>query len=106
MRVRKNDIVEVITGSNKGKQGRVLRVDRERERLLVEGVNFVWKHLRRSQEHRHGARIKKEAPVAVSNVRIVCQACGKGTKVVAKKLETGRSVRICKLCQQGVSPEE
>ncbi|MHC4607150.1 MAG: 50S ribosomal protein L24 [Planctomycetota bacterium] len=105
-RIRKNDMVQVITGSSSGKKGKVLLVDRARERILVEGVNFVWKHMRRSQEHRHGARIRKEASINISNVKIVCQACGKPTKIDIKRLEDGKRVRICRLCKQGVSPEE
>lgn len=103
--IRKNDVVELITGDDKGHTGKVLRVDRDSGRVLVEGVNFVWKHLRRSQEHRHGARIKKEAPVHLSNVRLVCQACSKPTKPVSKRLEDGTRVRLCRKCKQGVSPE-
>lgn len=106
MRIRKNDVVEVISGDDKGRTGKVLRIDRESERVLVEGVNFVWKHLRRSQEHRHGARIKKEAPLHFSNVRLVCQACSKSTKVEWRRLEDGQRVRICRKCKQGVAPEE
>ena len=104
--IKKNDLVKVSSGANAGRQGKVLQVIREKDRVLVEGVNFVWKHLRRSQEHRHGARIKKEAPIHLSNVRVVCQACSKPTRVETKRLDDGKRVRICRLCQQGVSPEE
>ena len=74
-------------------------------RVLVEGVNFIWKHLRRSQQHPHGARIQKEASLHVSNVRIVCQSCNKPTRAVSKKLEDGDKARICKKCRQAVAPE-
>ena len=95
LHVRRNDIVQVISGNDRGKTGKVLRVDRARNRILVEGVRFVTKHLRRSQQHPHGARIKKEAPVDASNVRLVCQSCDKPTRVVWKSLEEGKRVRIC-----------
>ena len=104
--IRKNDMVQVLSGNDRGRTGKVLRVDREADRVLVEGVHFVWKHLRRSQEHRHGARIQKEAPIALSKVKVVCQACSKPTRIERKRLEDGSRVRICKLCHQGVSPEE
>jgi large subunit ribosomal protein L24 len=103
--IRKNDIVQVLHGDERGKTGKVLSVDRAEGRALVEGVNRRWKHLRRSQQHPHGARIQKEAPVHVSNLMVVCQACSKPTKVVAKRLEDGDRARICKKCRQAVSPE-
>ncbi len=106
MSLRKNDIVQVISGNDRGHSGKILRVERERERVVVEGVNFVWKHLRRSQQHPHGARIKKEASVHLSNVRLVCQACNKPTRSEWKRLEDGTRVRICRKCRQGVAPEE
>jgi len=104
--IRKNDIVQVITGKGKGHTGKVLQVDRDSDRILVEGANFVWKHIRRNQEYRHGARIKKEAPLHVSNVRLICQACQKPTRVQRKRLEDGSRVRICRECRQAVTPEE
>ena len=103
--VRKNDVVKVITGEERGKTGKVLSVDLESGRVLVEGVNFIWKHLRRSQQHPHGARIQKEASLHLSNVQIVCQSCNKPTRAISKKLEDGERARICKKCHQAVAPE-
>jgi large subunit ribosomal protein L24 len=105
MRVRKNDIVRVITGEEKGKTGKVLSADPDSGRVTIEGVNFIWKHLRRSQQHPHGARIEKEASLHHSNVRVVCQSCSKPTRVVMKKLEDGERVRLCRKCRQAVTPE-
>jgi large subunit ribosomal protein L24 len=105
MRIRKNDVVKVITGTEKGKEGKVLSVDLGSERVLVEGINKMWKHLRRSQQHPHGARIQKEASLHISNVRVVCQSCTKPTRVIGKKLEGGEKVRMCKKCGQAVAPE-
>ena len=103
--IRKSDIVTVISGEEKGKTGKVLDVDLAEERVLIEGVNFIWKHLRRSQQHPHGARIQKEASLHASNVKIVCQSCNKPTRAVSKKLEDGDKARICKKCHQAVAPE-
>jgi large subunit ribosomal protein L24 len=103
--LRKNDVVKVIAGDERGKTGKVLSVDAEADRVLVEGVNFVWKHLRRSQQHPHGARIQKEASVHVSNVQVVCQSCNKPTRVVIQRLEGGDLARLCKKCRQAVAPE-
>jgi large subunit ribosomal protein L24 len=106
MKIRKNDVVKVITGEEKGKTGKVLSVDLGAGRILVEGVNFIWKHLRRSQQHPQGARIQKESPLEVSNVQVLCQACSKPTRVVIKRLEDGARARLCRKCRQAVTPEE
>lgn len=106
IRIKRNDIVKIISGDDKGKTGKVLRVLREDSKLLVEGVNFVWKHMRKSQQYPHGARIQKEAPVDISNVMIICQSCSKPTKITYKYLETGEKIRICKKCKEAIIPEE
>jgi large subunit ribosomal protein L24 len=105
LRVRKNDIVAVRSGESRGHQGRVLEVYPGEGRVLVEGANFVWKHMRRSQEHPKGARIKKEMPLPVAVLRVVCQSCNKPTRVTTRQMEDGRRVRICRLCKQGISPQ-
>jgi large subunit ribosomal protein L24 len=105
MKLRKNDVVMVISGTQKGKSGKILEVDRDAGRVLVEGVNFIWKHLRRSQQHPHGARIQKEAPIHASNVMLVCPSCSKPSKIGFKRLEDGERARICKKCRQAVASE-
>ena len=80
-RVRKDDIIEVISGDNKGAQGKVLRVYPSKNRVLVEGVNVVYRHVRRSRKHPQGGRIRREAPVHISNVQPVDPKTGKGTRV-------------------------
>lgn len=105
MKLRKNDVVMVISGTQRGKTGKILEVDRAAGRVLVEGVNFIWKHLRRSQQHPHGARIQKEAPVHASNVMLVCPSCSKPSKIGLKRLEDGERARICKKCRQAVASE-
>jgi large subunit ribosomal protein L24 len=105
MRVRRNDLVRVMTGAERGKEGKVLSVDAHSGRVLIEGVNKTWKHLRRSQQHPHGARIQKESPVHISNVKVVCQACSKPTRIVGKKLEDGGKARVCRKCGQAVTAE-
>ena len=105
MRIRKNDVVRVLTGTEKGKEGKVLSVDLGGGRVLVEGINKIWKHLRRSQQHPHGARIQKEATLHISNLWVVCQSCSKPTRVVGKKLEGGGKARLCRKCGQTVAPE-
>lgn len=103
--IRRNDVVRVIAGAEKGKAGKVLSVNRKTGRAVVEGVNRRWKHLRRSQQHPHGARIQKEAPIHVSNLQLLCTSCNKPTRVVIKRLEDGERVRICRKCRQAVATE-
>lgn len=80
-RVRKDDIVEVIAGDNKGTHGKVLRVMTDKHRVLVEGVNIVYRHVRRSRRNPQGGRIRQEAPIHISNVQPVDPKTGKGTRV-------------------------
>jgi large subunit ribosomal protein L24 len=80
-RIKKGDTVVVIAGSDKGKQGRVLRILSDKDRVVVEGVNRVWKHVRPSQRTPQGGRIQKDAPIHISNVQPLDPATGKGTRV-------------------------
>jgi large subunit ribosomal protein L24 len=98
MLVRVNDTVELIAGDEQGTRGKVLRVDREEGRVVVEGVNRVFKHVRRSQRNPQGGRLSREMPVALSNVALVCGACGKATRVGARYLDDGSKQRFCKKC--------
>jgi large subunit ribosomal protein L24 len=79
--IKRGDQVMIITGADKGKTGRVLRVIPERDRLVVEGMNRVWKHVRPSQRYPQGGRIQKDAPIHVSNVLPLDPISGKGTRV-------------------------
>jgi len=80
-RIKKGDNVIVITGADKGKSGKVLRILSGKDKVVVEGINRVWKHVRPSQRYPQGGRIQKDAPIHVSNVQIVDPATGKGTRV-------------------------
>lgn len=71
MKIRKDDTVLVLTGDDRGKKGRVLRVMRDEDRVVVEGVNYIWKHLRKTQQNPQGGRLQKEAPIALSNVKVL-----------------------------------
>jgi large subunit ribosomal protein L24 len=91
--IKSGDQVMVITGADKGKIGRVLRVLSDRNRVVVEGINRVWKHVRPSQRHPQGGRIQKDAPIHVSNVMPLDPTTGKGTRVKFEARE-GRKHRI------------
>ena len=79
--IKSGDQVIVIAGADKGKVGKVLRVLTDKDRVVVEGINRVWKHVRPSQRNPQGGRIQKDAPIHVSNVQIVDPTSGKGTRV-------------------------
>jgi len=105
MFVKKNDLVKVISGESRGKTGKILRVFPETERIVVQGINLRWKHMRRSQEHPHGARIQKELPIHMSKVKIVCPQCNKPARVGYRITESGVKSRVCKKCAQPIGEQ-
>jgi len=86
-KVKRGDQVMVITGADKGKTGRVLRMIPDRNRVVVEGINRVWKHVRPSQRHPQGGRIQKDAPIHISNVMPIDPSTGKATRVRFKTVD-------------------
>jgi large subunit ribosomal protein L24 len=99
MKIAKNDTVVVIAGDDKGKTPRrVLRVYPSRQRLLVEGVNFIKRHSRPTQGNPKGGIVEKEAPIHISNVMVVCPKCNTPTKIGTSRLEDARRTRLCKQC--------
>jgi large subunit ribosomal protein L24 len=98
--IRKNDSVVVITGKDRGKRGRVLKVVPDNNRLIVEGVNVIKRHTKPNpQRGIKGGVVEREAALHASNVQIVCPECGKPTRVGKKVLGDGRKVRICRKCE-------
>jgi len=95
--IKKDDTVQVITGKDKGKQGKVLKVVPDKGRVVVERVNFIKRHTRASQTAKGGI-LEKEAPLDISNVRVVCPACNKPTRVGRRRIEDDKMVRFCKNC--------
>src|SRR5262245_9245075 len=98
MHIKSNDTVEVIAGDDKGERGKVLSIDRRAGRLVVEGVNRVYKHVRRSQKNPQGGRLSKEMPVQISNVLLLCNRCGKGVRTGARLAKDRSKERYCKKC--------
>jgi large subunit ribosomal protein L24 len=101
MLIKTNDTVQVISGEDRGTKGKVLRVDRDGSKLVVEGVNRVYKHVRRSQKNPQGGRLSMEMPVSVSNVLLVCGSCGAAARLGARYLPDGSKERYCKKCGAG-----
>lgn len=96
--VKKGDTVLVLTGKDKGKRGKVLQVIPDKNRVIVEGVNKVTKHMRPSRTNPQGGISKIEAPLHASNVMLVCGKCKRPTRAKAKILASGEKVRICSKC--------
>lgn len=102
MHIKVGDTVEVRTGDDKTTRARVLKVDHEAGKLVVEGVNRVYKHVRRSQRNPQGGRLSKEMPIQLSNVLLVCPGCGKATRSGARYSSDGAKERYCKKCGTGM----
>jgi len=98
MLIRTGDNVEVIAGNDRGQKSRVIKVDRSTGKALVEGVNRVKKHIRRSQKYPQGGVLSKEMPVQLSNLKFVCQSCGGAVRLGARFLADGSKERFCKKC--------
>jgi large subunit ribosomal protein L24 len=98
--IRRNDNVVVTTGKDRGKRGRVLKVVPGKNRLIVEGVNFIKRHTKPNPQRQiKGGLVEREASLHASNVQLVCPECGKPTRLGRKILGDGRKVRICRKCE-------
>lgn len=97
-RIKKGDTVMVMTGKSKGKTGKVLEVKRAEQRIFVEKLNIIKRHMKPSQKHRQGGIIEMEGPIQISNVLLVCANCGKPARTGYRTLEDGNKMRFCKKC--------
>jgi large subunit ribosomal protein L24 len=102
MHIRVNDTVKILTGDDRDVTSRVLSVDRVAGKVYVEGVNRVYKHVRKSQRNPQGGRLSKEMPVQLSNVMLVCERCKKPTRVGVRITDRGVKERFCKKCSAGI----
>jgi large subunit ribosomal protein L24 len=100
MHIRKDDLVEVITGDDAepGKARRVLRVSIKDKKIVVEGVNRVYKHLKPNRRNAQGGRLSKEMPIDASNVLLFCASCRKGVRIGRRYAPDGHKERYCKKC--------
>ena len=100
---KKNDIVMVISGKDKGKTGKILKVFPEKEKVIVEKVNFIKEFIRRDQSRNiQGGVMEKEAPIHISNVMLYCSECGRGIRVRKKTLGDGSNIRVCNRCESTI----
>ncbi len=107
MNIRKDDIVEVITGDDVGTPkarttARVLRIVAEKNKIVVEGINRVYRHLKPSRQNQQGGRLSKEMPIDVSNVKLFCAACQRGVRIGKRYAADGSKERYCKKCGSGL----
>ena len=97
MNIKKDDKVVVLSGKDKGKEGKVLVADPKAMKVVVEGVNVATKHKKPQRQGEEGGIIKVETPIYASKVALVCPKCGKATRVAHKLTDNGK-VRVCKKC--------
>ncbi|MFH1782320.1 MAG: 50S ribosomal protein L24 [Candidatus Omnitrophota bacterium] len=99
-RIRRDDVVMLLAGKDKGKTGKIIKIFTDKKRALVQGVNFVKKHTRRTKEDQQGGVIDKESSIHISNLMVMCQKCNKPTRVSFSTLSDGTKTRICKKCKE------
>ncbi len=99
-RLVKGDTVLVVTGNDSGKTGKVLKVFPDKDRVVVEGVNFIKRHTRPTQRNPQGGIQEREAAINASNAMLYCTKCGRGTRVRHKELSDGTKVRVCAHCSE------
>ena len=102
IRIKKDDKVKVLTGKDKGKIAKVLKVVKKTNRVVVENINVVKVHQRPTQASPKGGIVDKAMPIAISNLMLMCNSCVKPTRIGIKQLEDGKRVRICKKCDQQI----
>lgn len=99
VRLKKGDRVKVVAGKEKGKTGKILKVFADKDKVVVEKLNFVKKHQKPDAKGKGGI-LEKEGPIHISNVMLLCNKCEKGVRVGHKVLEDGKKVRVCTKCHE------
>jgi large subunit ribosomal protein L24 len=107
MHIRKDDIVEVLTGDDAGTAkarttARVLRVLTDKRKIVVEGINRAYRHLKPNRRNAQGGRLSKELPISISNVLLYCSNCQRGVRIGKRYAADGRKERYCKKCGNGL----
>jgi len=96
--VKKNDLVMVVAGKEKGKSGRILRVINKKDRAIVERINLIKRHQRPTGQQRQGGIIEREGTIHLSNLMVICEKCNKPIQVGRRFLDGGKKARYCKKC--------
>jgi large subunit ribosomal protein L24 len=100
--IKKDDKVKVITGKDSGKIGKVIKIDRKKQRILVENINIVKRHTRPSAQNRQGGIVESEAPIHWSNVMLMCTKCVTPVRIKMQQLDDGKKVRVCRKCNEQI----
>ena len=98
LHVRKDDMVVILSGKDKGKKGKVLETSPKEQKLIVEGINMVTKHVKPRRQGEAGGIVKAEGAFYACKAMLVCPSCGKATRVAHKVLADGTKTRVCKKC--------
>lgn len=98
--LQKDDKVKIITGKDKGKIGKVLKVVRKKDRLLIENINIVKHHSKPSAKNRQGGIIESESPIHWSNVMLMCNKCLMPVRIKMQRLDDGKKMRVCRKCDE------
>jgi large subunit ribosomal protein L24 len=105
--LKKNDVVIVIKGKDKGKTGKILKVIPEKRRAIVEKINFVKEFIRPDRSRNiSGGIMEKEAPIQISNLKLYCSDCGQGARVRKKILADGSKIRVCSKCEADLEKQK
>ncbi|MFA6357179.1 MAG: 50S ribosomal protein L24 [Candidatus Omnitrophota bacterium] len=99
-KIKKNDIVQITKGKDKGKQGKVISIIEDGDRAIIEGLNLSKKHKRQSRQDQKGGIISIEMPVSISNLMIFCKHCSKPSRIGIMTLKDGTKSRFCKSCKE------
>ncbi|MCK5099873.1 MAG: 50S ribosomal protein L24 [Desulfobacteraceae bacterium] len=102
IRIKKDDKVKILTGKDKGKISKVLKVIKKSNRVVVENINVVKVHQKPTQANPQGGIVEKSMPIEISNMMLMCNNCVKPTRVSIKELENGKRVRVCKKCNEQI----
>ncbi len=100
--IKKDDKVKIIAGKDNGKIGKVLKVDRKKQRILVENINIIKRHTRPSAQNRQGGIVESESPLHWSNVMLMCNKCVKPVRIKMQRLDDGKKVRVCRKCDEQI----
>jgi large subunit ribosomal protein L24 len=101
MHIKKNDLVYIMSGKDRGKTGKVLKIFLDKDRAIVEGLNYIKKHTKPNpQKNVKGGILNKESPIHVSNLMVVCKRCNKHKRTHFSIMQDGRKVRICRNCNE------
>lgn len=100
--VKKDDLIEVLTGKEKGKRGKVLRLNKDKSRVVVEKLMMIKRHTRPGQLSQQGGILEREGSIHLSNVGVICSHCDRPVRMKTKTLEKGKRVRACARCGEAI----